>query len=110
MANKIGMMAHAFPTVFSFYLPEYVPDNRPGEASLVSPEAQIMDMPKTIGLLNGMFSLIKYGLSNCHAMEVLVATGSHAMKGTSLELMLSSPFPGHSQITHQSLKQIMPNQ
>ena len=25
-----------------------------------------MDMPKTIGLLNGMFSLIKYGLSNCY--------------------------------------------
>ncbi|KAL7474020.1 hypothetical protein ACHAWX_000009, partial [Stephanocyclus meneghinianus] len=25
-----------------------------------------MDMPKTVGLLNGIFSLIKYGLSNCN--------------------------------------------
>jgi hypothetical protein len=66
MDNKIGMMAHSFPTVFSFYLPEYVPNGRAGAASLVSPEAQIMDMPKTVGLLNGMFSLIKYGLSNCY--------------------------------------------
>lgn len=49
MPNKIGMMAHSFPTVFSFYLPEYSPDNRPGQATLVSPEAQIMDMPKTVG-------------------------------------------------------------
>ena len=64
--NKIGMMAHDFPSVFSFYLPEYVPDGRPGAASLVSPEAQIMDMPKTIGLLNGLFSLIKYGLGSCN--------------------------------------------
>ncbi|KAL7482807.1 hypothetical protein ACHAW6_008462, partial [Cyclotella cf. meneghiniana] len=66
MSDKIGMMAHSFPTVFSFYLPEYTPDGRPGDATLVSPEAQIMDMPKTVGLLNGMFSLIKYGLSNCN--------------------------------------------
>jgi len=66
MDVKIGMMAHSFPTVFSFYLPEYEPNGRAGAASLVSPEAQIMDMPKTIGLLNGMFSLIKYGLSNCY--------------------------------------------
>ena len=66
MYNKIGMMAHDFPSVFSFYLPEYVPDGRPGAASLVSPEAQIMDMPKTIGILNGMFSLIKYGLGACN--------------------------------------------
>jgi uncharacterized protein (DUF1501 family) len=66
MDSKIGMMAHSFPTVFSFYLPEYAPDGRPGDATLVSPESMIMDMPKTIGLLNGMFSLIKYGLSNCN--------------------------------------------
>eukprot|EP00804_Cyclotella_cryptica_P009369 CCRYP_018076-RB/>CCRYP_018076-RB protein AED:0.03 eAED:0.03 QI:374/1/1/1/0.94/0.9/20/617/4181 len=66
MHTKIGMMAHSFPTVFSFYLPEYIPDGRPRDATLVSPEAQIMDMPKTVGLLNGFFSMIKYGLSNCN--------------------------------------------
>jgi len=43
-----------------------MPDGRPGEATLVAPEAAIMDMPKTVGFLNGMFSLVKYGLSNCN--------------------------------------------
>lgn len=56
MRNKIGMMAHDFPTVFSFYLPEYEPDGRPGAASLVSPEAQIMDMPKTVGACSKFLS------------------------------------------------------
>jgi hypothetical protein len=43
---KIGMMAHNFRSVFSFMLPEYVPGGRPREATLVAPEAMLMDMPK----------------------------------------------------------------
>jgi len=64
--HKIGQMAHSFPTVFSFMLPEYSPGGRPGNATLVGPETMIMDMPKVVNLLNGMFSLVKYGLSRCH--------------------------------------------
>jgi hypothetical protein len=53
---KIGQMAHCFPTVFSFLLPEYVPPGgRPGKASHRSPEAMLMDMPKTGRLLFDMF-------------------------------------------------------
>jgi hypothetical protein len=95
---KIGEMAHNFRTVFSFFLPEYVPDGRAGEASLKAPEMMLSDMPKTgkllfdllvssrlvqdmqnltgstlvsyfdkkVGLLNGVFSLVKYGLSRCN--------------------------------------------
>jgi hypothetical protein len=48
---KIGMMAHCFRTVFSFLLPEYKPNGRPGEASLVAPEIMLVDMPKTGKLL-----------------------------------------------------------
>ena len=33
MNSKIGQMAHSFPTVFSFFLPEYAPDGRPGDAT-----------------------------------------------------------------------------
>ena len=44
--SKIGQMAHSFPTVFSFMLPEYAPGGRPGDATLVGPETMIMDMPK----------------------------------------------------------------
>lgn len=36
------------------------------KSQLVSPESMVLTMPNTIGLLNGMFSLIKYGLSDCH--------------------------------------------
>jgi uncharacterized protein (DUF1501 family) len=62
---KIGQMAHAIPNVFSFFLPEHKPSGRVAQASLVAPEAQIMTGPRTIDLMNGMLSLIKYGLSDC---------------------------------------------
>jgi len=66
MDTMIGQMAHNHPSVFSFFLPEYAPDGPVTDASLVSPEAMILDMPKTIALLNGMISLVKYGLADCN--------------------------------------------
>lgn len=66
MDEKVGMAPHSFPTVFSFYLPEYTPSgSKIAEATLVAPESMIQDMPKVVGLLNGLYSLIKYGLSEC---------------------------------------------
>jgi len=101
MDQKIGMAPYAFPTVFSFYLPEYAPDNRPGDASLVSPESQIMEMPKTIGLINGMFSLIKYGLSNCHggfgSNQKTCAEGNFV--GATAYLSFSRPFDSNNEAT-----------
>ena len=35
-------------------------------SNLLSPEAMLLTMPNTVGMLNGLFSLIKYGLSDCH--------------------------------------------
>ena len=49
---EIGQMAHSFPTVFSFLLPEYIPGGRPADATLVGPETMIMDMPKVGESLN----------------------------------------------------------
>jgi len=63
--TRIGQVAHGFPTVFSFMLPEYAPGGRPGDGTLVGPETMVMDMPTVVGLLNGMFSLIRYGLCRC---------------------------------------------
>jgi uncharacterized protein (DUF1800 family) len=37
----IGQIPHAFETVFSFFLPEYEPYGRVGDASLVSPEGKL---------------------------------------------------------------------
>lgn len=65
--TKIGQGAYEFPSVFSWFLPEYVANAGPSlEAQLVSPESMILTLPNTVGLLNGMFSLIKYGLSSCY--------------------------------------------
>jgi uncharacterized protein (DUF1501 family) len=63
--RKIGQMAHAFPSVFSFFLPDYQPSGPVTLASLVAPESQALTGPKTIDFLNGLLSLIKYGLSPC---------------------------------------------
>lgn len=44
-----------------------MPDSGPNHsAKLTSPESMVVTMPNVVNLLNGMFSLIKYGLSDCH--------------------------------------------
>lgn len=63
---KIGQMAHAIPSVFSFFLPEYSPSGPVSLASLVAPEAQVLTGPRLLDMLNGVLSLIRYGLSACH--------------------------------------------
>lgn len=62
---KIGQMAHAIPNVFSFFLYEYKPAGPVAQSTLVAPEAQVITGPRTIDFMNGIFSLIKYGLSPC---------------------------------------------
>ena len=65
LLTDIGQMAHEFQSVFSFFLPEFQPYGRVGDAMLVSPEATLLSMPKIIGLMNGLTSLVKFGLSDC---------------------------------------------
>ncbi len=65
--NKIGQDAHTFDSVFSFFRPEFQPHGRVGDAGLVSPEALLLDMPKITGLLNGMTSIVRFGLSSCQS-------------------------------------------
>merc|ERR1712003_599985 len=66
LTNKIGQDAYNIPSVFNFFLPEFQPSGLIEEASLVAPEAQLITGPNVLGLLNGMFSLIKYGMNNCY--------------------------------------------
>ena len=64
--EKIGQGPYEFPTVFSWFLSEYIADGGPTlPAQLTSPESVVATMPNQIALLNGMFSLIKFGLSDC---------------------------------------------
>jgi hypothetical protein len=65
--KKIGQGPYEFPSVFSYFLPNYLPDAGPNlAAKLSSPESVVVTMPNIVNLLNGMFSLIKYGLSDCN--------------------------------------------
>ena len=50
---------HTSPSVFSFFLPEYMPNGRVADAGLVAPEALVATAPTVVGFLNGMASLIK---------------------------------------------------
>jgi uncharacterized protein (DUF1501 family) len=63
--KRIGQMAHAIPNIFSFFLPEHKPPGPVALASLASPEGQVITGPRTINFLNGVFSLIKFGLTSC---------------------------------------------
>ena len=63
--ESIGQYVHHTPNVFSFFLPEYSNPGQINDASLKSPEAQVMNGPTNVGLLNGLFSLIDVGLSDC---------------------------------------------
>ncbi len=64
LQDKVGQDTLA-PNVFSFFLPDFEPPGPLSDAGLSSPEAQVLDSPKTIGFLNGMYSMIDIGLSNC---------------------------------------------
>jgi uncharacterized protein (DUF1800 family) len=59
LKSIIGQSPHDLPSVFSFFLPEYAPPGVVAKASLVAPEAMVMH--NSIGLLNGMFSLVDNG-------------------------------------------------
>mmetsp|Transcript_19333 Transcript_19333/g.27328 ORF Transcript_19333/g.27328 Transcript_19333/m.27328 type:complete len:1758 (+) Transcript_19333:76-5349(+) len=65
LKGKIGQGAHEVESVFSFFLPGYSPSGTIGAGGLVSPEAQVLGTTKTINIVEGLFRLIKYGLSSC---------------------------------------------
>uniref|UniRef100_A0A7S4RIT9 Uncharacterized protein n=2 Tax=Ditylum brightwellii TaxID=49249 RepID=A0A7S4RIT9_9STRA len=66
MYTTIGMMAHSFPSVFGFYEPSFKSNGAPGKAGLVSPESALLDMSNSVNIMNGIFSLARYGLSECY--------------------------------------------
>ena len=59
LEQRVGMQAFRAPTVFGFYDHDY------SRAGLHVPELQLASAPKMVGLLNGLTSLVKYGLTSC---------------------------------------------
>eukprot|EP01013_Petalomonas_cantuscygni_P025363 TRINITY_DN472_c1_g1_i8.p1 TRINITY_DN472_c1_g1~~TRINITY_DN472_c1_g1_i8.p1 ORF type:complete len:2177 (+),score=570.77 TRINITY_DN472_c1_g1_i8:136-6531(+) len=64
MGSKIGQIVFESPSVFNFYLPDFAPTGAIADSGLVAPEAMLGNEPFTIGFLNGVVSLMTYGLSN----------------------------------------------
>ena len=65
LTPRVGMTPFHSPSVFGFYLPEFSPDGFLTAAQLTAPEAQLATGPNLIEFLNGMFSLVDYGLTSC---------------------------------------------
>jgi uncharacterized protein (DUF1501 family) len=63
--TQIGMEPFASPSVFGFFSPLNRPDGPLNNRGLVSPEAQLATTPPLIGLINGLTSLVDFGLSSC---------------------------------------------
>ncbi|KNC53335.1 twin-arginine translocation domain-containing protein [Thecamonas trahens ATCC 50062] len=64
-SSPIAMQPLTAPSVFSFYLPEYQPSGRMLDEGLFSPAAQLATPPIMVSLLNGIHSLMDYGLTHC---------------------------------------------
>ena len=97
MPKRIGQMAHFSPGVFNFYLPEFVPAGTLERSGLVSPESQILTTPFLIGYLNGMNSLIDYGLTNCDSGFGSVSVrASLGLYGGACSLGARRAWPEHS--------------
>mmetsp|Transcript_97170 Transcript_97170/g.208410 ORF Transcript_97170/g.208410 Transcript_97170/m.208410 type:complete len:589 (-) Transcript_97170:194-1960(-) len=63
LEEVIGQAPYNSPSVFNFYTPDYQPPRFSGD--LVAPEFQIFNAPLAVGMLNGMMSIIDYGVSSC---------------------------------------------
>jgi len=64
--DRLDQEPHRFKTVFSHFLPEYIPDVGPTIVpGYVSPESMVVNMPSIIAQLNGLMSLVRYGISDC---------------------------------------------
>ena len=63
--RMIGQSPYRSPSVFSFFEPEYT-TGVVAEVGLVAPEAQVLMGDLITSMLNGMWSMMKFGLSHCY--------------------------------------------
>jgi cullin-associated NEDD8-dissociated protein 1 len=62
----IGQDSYGSPSVFSFFLPEYQPSGPVEKANLVSPESQVLAGKKVTTLIDGLFTTVKFGMTDCY--------------------------------------------
>mmetsp|Transcript_102655 Transcript_102655/g.294143 ORF Transcript_102655/g.294143 Transcript_102655/m.294143 type:complete len:2583 (-) Transcript_102655:1307-9055(-) len=66
LQEDIGQQAYNMPSVFNFYNWDYSPNGVALESGLYAPEAGLANGPYLIGFLNGVRSLVRWGLSSCY--------------------------------------------
>ena len=63
---QFGQMPYRSDSVFSFFLPEFVPSSSVvGFARLKSPEVMVQNPPSKLAMLSGLTTHIKFGLTSC---------------------------------------------
>ena len=65
MMEKIGQQVFQSPGVFNFFKPEYQALGAVIDSNLVAPEFEITYAPTILGFLNGISSLVRFGLTSC---------------------------------------------
>lgn len=63
--KTLGQGPYRTPSVFSFFKPEFNTGSL-GEVGLVAPEAEVLQGAMMINLLNGMWSMMNWGLTQCY--------------------------------------------
>lgn len=65
--SKIGQGSYEIKSVFSFFLPEFVPSvGSVMSGGLVAPESMILSGDNVLDLLESVFSVVKLGISECY--------------------------------------------
>lgn len=64
MSTKIGQMVFDPPDQFAFFSSDYAPPGTFADTGLVAPEAQLLSLSSVVGVTNGLFSFVNYGLAN----------------------------------------------
>ena len=68
LEDRIGQGSYESPSVFSFFLPEFIPSISSAQsAGLVSPESMVLSGDNTLTLLDSIFSVVKFGVSDCYS-------------------------------------------
>jgi cullin-associated NEDD8-dissociated protein 1 len=63
--KKLGQAPFKAPTVFGYYQYDYTPPGAVEAASLVAPEASLLNSENILNFLNGAMSMIRWGLTPC---------------------------------------------
>ena len=66
LQELIGQEPHQMESVFSYFKPEFQPAGKVAHAGQFSPEAQVLNGPSSVNMMNTMLSYIKYGLNDCY--------------------------------------------